>query len=79
MLMLAPGMRTSSPLIVHIDMHRALAAEVPFFVASNGAVLTPGVGESGVLPLEYVTHVEDRQGTKIWERTDAAAPPPDAS
>lgn len=65
-------MRTSSPLIVHVDVRRALAAEVPFFVAANGAVLTPGVGESGMLPLEYISHVEDKQGTRIWERAGDA-------
>ena len=48
------GMRASCAVHVHIDMHAALRDHVPFFVSENNVVLSPGVGDTGVLPLKYV-------------------------
>ncbi|PWN41591.1 phosphotransferase KptA/Tpt1 [Ceraceosorus guamensis] len=66
------GMRTSSPLILHVDLVSALADGIPFLIASNGAVLTPGIehqGQHGVLPLKYVAWVEQtKDGTQVWKR-----------
>ncbi|CEH19028.1 RNA:NAD 2'-phosphotransferase TPT1 [Ceraceosorus bombacis] len=68
------GMRTSSPLILHVDLTSALADGIPFLVASNGAVLTPGIdhqGQHGVLPLKYVAWVEQtKDGKQLWEREE---------
>ncbi|CAO1636728.1 unnamed protein product [Parajaminaea phylloscopi] len=61
------GSRISSPLLIHIDLIAALRDGVAFDLASNGAVLTAGVDGQGVLPLKYVTRVEDRQGQAIWQ------------
>lgn len=62
-------MRASSSVILHIDIISALRDGVPFQLASNGAVLTSGRGETGILPLDYVIRAEEgRTGATIWER-----------
>lgn len=61
-------MRPNSPLLIHIDLINALRDGVPFHLASNGALLTAGVDEKGVLALKYVIKVEKRQGEVVWER-----------
>jgi 2'-phosphotransferase len=62
------GMRKSSAVIIHIDLIAALKDQITFFVASNGAVLTSGKGDSGVLPLDYISKVEDsKTGAVLWQ------------
>jgi RNA:NAD 2'-phosphotransferase (TPT1/KptA family) len=62
------GMRSSSAIIVHVDIIAALLDGIPFFVASNGAVLTSGKGDSGVLPLDYISKVEETNtGAVLWQ------------
>lgn len=60
-------MRSSSAIIIHVDIIAALHDGIAFFVASNGAVLTSGKGDSGILPLDYISKVEDsKTGTILW-------------
>lgn len=60
-------MRNSSAVIIHIDIIAALRDRIPFFVASNGAVLTNGEGDTGLLPLKYISRAEEsKKGTTIW-------------
>lgn len=59
-------MRQTSPLLLHIDMISALRDGISFGLASNGAVLTPGI--DGVLPLKYVLKVESRKGEIVWQQ-----------
>jgi len=70
-------MRKSCTRMVYVDVSAALADGVPFFVSSNGVVLTPGVGavrsaedkgltQTGELPLRYVSRVTDRNGAVVW-------------
>ena len=62
------GMRNSSAVILHIDLITALRSGVPFFLASNGAVLTAGEADSGLLPMKYVSRVEEAKTGKIlWQ------------
>lgn len=60
------GMRQTSPLLIHVDIIKALQDGITFGLASNGAVLTPGI--DGLLPLKYVTKVEDKKGHIVWEQ-----------
>ncbi|UZJ51735.1 hypothetical protein CBS101457_001055 [Exobasidium rhododendri] len=61
------GMRNSSSVIIHIDLIAALQDGIPFFLASNGAVLTSGKADTGSLPLQFITKVEDtKTGASIW-------------
>ena len=60
------GMRRRCTRLLYVDVGRALADGVPFDVSPNGVVLTPGVGDSGALPLSYVAHVTDAEGRQVW-------------
>lgn len=51
------GMRKSSEVIIHIDLERAIQDGVPFYVSSNGVILSPGVEASGILPAKYFSEV----------------------
>jgi hypothetical protein len=46
-------MRSDAQVAVWVDVAAAVADGVAFFVAANGAVLTPGVGRDGVLHPRY--------------------------
>ena len=59
------GMRTSCELLVYLDVPRVLADGVPFFRSDNDVLLTPGVGEAGVLPPKYFEKVVDRKSGKV--------------
>lgn len=54
------GMRTSSTVLIYIDIDAALDRGIPFFVSENGVILTEG-NEQGVLPYEFFTRVESRK------------------
>ena len=42
------GMRTTCDTFIEIDIVKALADGIPFFVAKNGVILSPGI--EGVIP-----------------------------
>ena len=68
------GMRRSSELLIYIDMSRAMASGIPFYLSSNGVVLTPGVGSEGYIPPEFfrsVIRVAD--GVDLLEEERAAS------
>ena len=60
------GMRNTSTHLLYINVSAALRDGIPFAVASNGVVLSSGVGDTGALPLTYVLRVIDRHGHTIW-------------
>lgn len=64
------GMRSSADILIHVDLAKALAAGVPFFLSSNGVVLTPGDAR-GFLAPEFFSRVEARKGKALpgWEST----------
>ena len=49
--------RSSGWLFIEIDLRTALADGIPFYVASNGVVVTEGI--DGVLPPRYFKRVTD--------------------
>ena len=51
------GMREGCEIAIWIDLKKAVAAGVPFFVSKNEVVLTPGV--LGCLSHEFIVKVED--------------------
>jgi len=60
------GMRASCELVVYVDVRAAvLEGGLNFYTSSNGVVLTPGLGEHGILSLDYVTKVENRGASEI--------------
>lgn len=54
---LPPGLRNSSRILIYIDLARALASDIPFFLSRNGCVLTPG-NVAGFLEPQFFKKVE---------------------
>ncbi|KAJ7089896.1 KptA family-domain-containing protein [Mycena belliarum] len=51
------GMRSSSEVMIYIDVQRAMAADLKFYLSRNGVVLTPG-NELGYLKPRFFSRVE---------------------
>jgi len=49
------GMRSSSEILVYIDIAKAMEDKIEFFTSANNVVLTEGI--EGFLPSKYFTHV----------------------
>lgn len=47
------GMRKSSEVVYEINISKAASSGVDFFVSDNGVILTPGIGDKGMLPPSY--------------------------
>lgn len=54
------GMRASSTVFIYLDLSAALADGIAFYVSDNNVLLSPGVGDSGIIPLKYVKRVAHR-------------------
>jgi 2'-phosphotransferase len=67
------GMRSSCELVVHVDVHAAIAAGIKFFESANGVILTAGI--DGVLPPAFFASVTDR---KSGAQIDLSAPTAEA-
>ena len=50
-------MRTSSQVLIFINLEKALAAGIKFYLSSNGVVLTPG-NQLGFLETKFFARVE---------------------
>jgi RNA:NAD 2'-phosphotransferase (TPT1/KptA family) len=59
------GMRTTAAITIELDVLQALKAGIPFFVSSNGVVLSPGEGATGCIPARFFKEVVDRQTGKV--------------
>ena len=58
-------MRTSSRILIYVDVAKALEAGIKFWLSDNGVVLTEG-NEDGRLPVEFFEKVVDSiKGTEI--------------
>lgn len=53
------GMRSSAQVLVYLDVAKCLANGVPLFRSRNGVILSPGVGNTGSIPVEYFERVVD--------------------
>jgi hypothetical protein len=51
------GMRTSSQVLIFINLKKALAAGIKFYLSNNGVVLTPG-NQLGFLKTKFFARVE---------------------
>mmetsp|Transcript_27098 Transcript_27098/g.45386 ORF Transcript_27098/g.45386 Transcript_27098/m.45386 type:complete len:276 (+) Transcript_27098:363-1190(+) len=67
------GMRSSSQVIIHVDVKNAMMAGVKFFRASNGVILTKGVNDDGILPVTFFSCVEDRSSHSTSGSTNTGA------
>ena len=55
------GMRTSSHILIFINVQKALDAGIKFFLSDNGVILTEGDSE-GFLGPEFFEKVESAKG-----------------
>ncbi|CAN6670802.1 tRNA 2'-phosphotransferase [Trichomonascus vanleenenianus] len=55
------GSRASSNLFIYIDVEKALAKGIEFFLSENGVILTAG-DANGLIPIDLFAKVEDRKG-----------------
>ncbi|TMW55676.1 hypothetical protein Poli38472_010558 [Pythium oligandrum] len=62
------GFRTNCDLLLYIDVPLALTDGIRFYRSSNNVILSPGVGESGVLERKYFIKAVKRDGTVVFTR-----------
>ncbi|KAF9558718.1 phosphotransferase KptA/Tpt1 [Agrocybe pediades] len=64
------GMRTSSQVLIFINVRKALDAGIKFWLSDNGVVLTEG-DEKGFLPKEFFERVVDVKNGELqgWQHT----------
>jgi len=72
------GMRKSCGVRVYLDAARCAAAvatakdddddDLAFYSSENGVILTSGVGDTGILPIRYFSHVTDSEGTILLDQ-----------
>jgi 2'-phosphotransferase len=60
------GMRRSAQIHVWIDLAAAGHAGVRFYRSANGVILTPGLGEEGLLPMRTFEHAHDSVSGLRW-------------
>lgn len=64
------GIRSSCKELIYVDIYRVVKDGVPFFRSANNVLLTPGVRESGMLPVGYFKRVLMRDtGDVLMENT----------
>ena len=61
------GFRYDSTVAVWVDVKRGVKEGVPFFVSKNGVVLSPGEGESGVVPPRLFLRAECLKTEEVLE------------
>ncbi len=59
------GMRTSAEIVIQVDLPKALAAGIKFYLSKNGVVLSKGIHDSGVLPTDYFQNVVALDGKPL--------------
>lgn len=66
------GVRRNCEVFIYIDLGRAMAAGIEFYVSSNGVILTPG-NEDGRLPQDYFLRAERDDGTVLFDSKGTAS------
>ena len=56
--MVVSGMRTSSSLLIFIDLKKALQGGLKFWTSQNGVVLSEG-NEQSIVPIDFFESVQD--------------------
>ena len=65
------GMRKNCTVYIFLDKLKCAADDrLEFYRSDNGVILTDGVKSSGVLPIEYFSHVTDSSGRILLENRE---------
>lgn len=59
------GMRQSASILIYLNLPKALTAGLAVFQSENGVILSPGVNQTGIVPLDFVEKVVERRTNKI--------------
>lgn len=54
------GMRHDCDVHIHVDVWRAMRDGCAFYMSENGVILSPGMGDTGVIPPEYFSVITHR-------------------
>ena len=66
------GMRKSSGIYIFVDGARCADAGILFYKSDNGVILTAGVNEDGILPVEYFSRVQDASGNILLDQRSSS-------
>jgi 2'-phosphotransferase len=59
------GIRGNCQVLVYLDMKKAMDDGIEFYISENKVVLSPGVGEEGIIEPKYFKKVIDKKSGKI--------------
>ncbi|WWC93102.1 uncharacterized protein L201_008068 [Kwoniella dendrophila CBS 6074] len=62
--------RLNSTLYIYLSLKTLIENNIKVFISSNGVVLSPGIGENGIIPKELwrkVVKIKNKQRIVIWE------------
>ncbi|TDH71594.1 hypothetical protein CCR75_001040 [Bremia lactucae] len=62
------GMRSNCNLLLYIDFSLAVSDGIKFYKSSNNVVLSPGMGNTGVIDRKYFLQAVKRDGTVVYKR-----------
>mmetsp|Transcript_22511 Transcript_22511/g.25336 ORF Transcript_22511/g.25336 Transcript_22511/m.25336 type:complete len:313 (+) Transcript_22511:58-996(+) len=65
------GMRKNCGVYIYINALKCATDGIDFYVSDNGVILTDGIANSGVLPIEYFSQVTDKLGKFLLDNRDA--------
>ena len=52
------GIRKNADVYIYIDVANAIKDGIKFYESSNGVILSPGIGDKGIIPNKYFSKVE---------------------
>ncbi|KAL1940770.1 hypothetical protein VTO73DRAFT_7811 [Trametes versicolor] len=69
------GMRSSSQILIYVDVQKALDAGIKFYISANGVVLTEG-DERGFVPPQFFSRIETANGAPLpgWDGPRSSLP-----
>lgn len=65
------GMRKNCGVYIYINALKCATDGIDFYMSDNGVILTDGIANSGVLPIEYFSQVTDKSGNFLLNNRDA--------
>jgi RNA:NAD 2'-phosphotransferase (TPT1/KptA family) len=61
------GMRKTCDIYIYVDIKKLLHDKIPIYISDNNVLLSPGVGDTGIIPQTYFKKVIDvRQNKLLW-------------
>ncbi len=61
------GMRKSCDVYIYVDMRKCVRDNIAIYKSDNGVLLTAGVDDSGILPMQYFLQVNNASGNVLFQ------------